>query len=89
MTLSVSRDFRGYPCYIIPTVVTVPNLFIGQKEREFVTGVKNFLWSSVDTPPSIITPRNLYYVEMEGDLYEEAVVRLSTVVDHLDHLLVS
>jgi len=78
VTLSVSRDFRGYPCYIIPTVVTVPNLFIGQKEREFVTGVKNFLWSSVDTPPSIITPRNLYYVEMEGDLYEEAVVRLST-----------
>jgi len=76
-TLTMSRDSAGYPCYIIPTVVTVPNLFVGQKERDFVTGVKQFLWSSVDTPPSFITPTNLYYVEREGDLYEEAVVRLS------------
>jgi len=77
-TFSLSRDSAGYPCYIIPTVVTVPNLPVGQRERDFITGVKRFLWSSVDTPPSFITPTNLYYVEREGDLYEEAVVRLST-----------
>ena len=39
-TFSLSRDSAGYPCYIIPTVVTVPNLPVGQKERNFITGVK-------------------------------------------------
>lgn len=75
---SQSIDSSGYHCHIIPTVVTVPNLPVGPKEQEFARGVKEFLWDSVDTPPSFTTPSNLYFVEREGDLFKEAVVRLST-----------
>jgi len=78
VAFSQSIDSSGYHCHVIPTVVTVPNLPVGQKEQEFASGVKEFLWDSVETPPSFTTPSNLYFVEREGDLFEEAVVRLST-----------
>jgi len=77
-TLLLTKDMTGYPCYIIPSVVTVPNLPVGERDRALTKGVKELLWPSSNTPPSFSTPSRLYYVEREGDLYEEAVVRLSS-----------
>jgi len=76
--LTKSTDSAGYPCYLIPSVVTVPNLPTRDRDRALTRGVKEFLWPSVVTPPTFTTPARLYYVAREGDLFEEAVVRLST-----------
>ena len=52
---------------------------IRDRERVLLTkGVKELLWPSPSIPPSFITPSHLYFVEKEGDFFEEAVVRLSS-----------
>jgi len=78
VSLSMVRDHAGYPCYIMPSVITSPNLPVRDRERVLLTkGVKELLWPSLSTPPSFTTPSRLYFVEKEGDLFEEAIVRLS------------
>eukprot|EP00092_Neocalanus_flemingeri_P003626 GFUD01003893.1.p1 GENE.GFUD01003893.1~~GFUD01003893.1.p1 ORF type:complete len:558 (-),score=213.06 GFUD01003893.1:414-2087(-) len=78
-SFSLVSDPSGYPCYPIPSVVTVPNLPVRDRERLLLTkGVKELLWPSPSSPPIFTTPCRLYYVEREGDLFEEAVVRLSS-----------
>lgn len=76
--LTKSTDSAGYPCHLIPSVVTVPNLPTRDRDRALTRGVKELLWPSVKTPPTFTTPARLYFVAREGDLFEEAVVRLSS-----------
>merc|ERR1719369_1894273 len=76
-SLPMSKDCAELPCYLLPSVVTVPNLPTGERDRAFTSAVKELLWTSTTTPPTFTTPSRLYYVEREGDIFEEAIVRLS------------
>ena len=35
--MSIVMDYTGYPCYILPSVITIPNLPIRGRERVLLT----------------------------------------------------
>ena len=62
-------------CYTLPTVVSVGP--VRSKDLKTICeGIRSLLWPSVTTPPSFTLPLRLYYIDREGDVFEEAISRL-------------
>ena len=43
---------------------------------QIVKRARDCLWSSLETPPAIVTPSVLHYIRKEGDKFEDAVETL-------------
>ena len=81
--VSESRSLSGQAscsdaCYVLPTTVSVGNLPVRSKELSSLSQeIRRLLWPSVTTPP-FNTPMRLYFIDKEGDVFEEAISRLSS-----------
>ena len=66
-------------CYALPNVVSVGNLPVRNKDlKPLCEGIRSLLWPSVTKPLIFTSPLRLYFIDREGDVFEEAISRLSS-----------